>query len=292
MMKIKHKLIAMSLRKQWKKSDDNRDKDNVISDKIEVIKDLSYGKYGKWNLLDVNKPKDAEGKLPCIVSMHGGGFFYGTKETYRFYAANLAERGFVVINYNYRLSPENAFPAPLEDANNVMLWIEKNAETYNIDTNNIFFVGDSAGGNLVYNYTEIVTNPEYATLYDFKPSKLKPNAVAMNCAVYNLSGDKKDFTYDAYVQNKEKYGKYLLLGNYLTKDFPPSFMMSAPNDFLLNQLQPNADFFTSKGVTVVAKTYGTKEDPAACHVFHVNLKLDIAKQCNDDECNFFKGYLK
>jgi len=288
---IKNRIIAAKLRKQWKASDDNRDKNNVLPADIEIIKDISYGKYGKWNLLDVNKPKAVTEKLPCIVSMHGGGYFYGTKETYRYYAANLAQRGFVVINYNYRLSPEHAFPAPVEDTNNVMLWIEKNAEAYSIDTNNIFFVGDSAGGNLVYNYTEILSNPAYAAMYSFEPSKLKPNAVAMNCAAYHIIGNKKDFMYTSYIQNPKKYEKMVMFCNYLTKDFPPSFMMSAPNDFLLDQLQPNADFFTSKGIPVTAKVYGEKDDPSACHVFHVNLKLDIATQCNDDECNFFKEHL-
>ena len=57
-----------------------------------------------------------------IVNIHGGGYFYGDKELYRFYCMHLAEYGFAVINYNYRLSPENKFPAPLEDTFSVFFF--------------------------------------------------------------------------------------------------------------------------------------------------------------------------
>ncbi len=46
-------------------------------------------------------------------------------------------------------------------------------------------------------------------------------------------------------------------------------------------------FCESKKWPITAKVYGTKDNQNAEHFFHVNISLDIAKQCNDDECNFF-----
>ena len=76
----------------------------------------------------------------------------------------------------------------------------------------------------------------------------------------------------------------------MEKDFPPSFITSAPNDFLLGQAKFFADFLASKEIVTRLKIYGNKDDLQACHVFHLNQKLDIAKMCNDDECEFFKSF--
>lgn len=283
-----YKIVATKFRKDWAKNDYLRDKDFSIPENVEVIRDISYGKNGIWNLLDVNLPKNNTNPLPVIVNFHGGGFFYGTKETYKIYAGDMASRGFAVINFNYRLSPENRFPKQLEDCNSVLTWICNNSEKYNLDLNRVFFVGDSAGANLVYFYSTILTNPDYAKLYDFEIPAIKPKAVALNCGLYKIADDINDLVSKAYVgSGKKKYAENLLVEKYVTSDFPPAYIVSAPNDFLLCQVQPMADFLKSKGVTVETKVYGTKEDPNAVHVFHLNMRLDYGKQCNDDECEFF-----
>lgn len=92
--------------------------------------------------LDVYRPVEAEeNKLPVIVSVHGGGWVYGDKERYQYYCMHLAQMGFSVVNFTYRLAPEFKFPAPLEDTNLVMEWILKTAAS-NLDTEHIFGVAD------------------------------------------------------------------------------------------------------------------------------------------------------
>lgn len=283
---------ANKLRKQWGISDALRDCHFSIPDSVKVINDIMYGPYGFWNLLDLNVPKYGTGisPLPVIVNFHGGGFFYGTKEVYQYYAADLASKGFAVVNFNYRLSPENKFPAHLKDCNRVLLWILENAQQYNLDTNRIFFVGDSAGGNLVYYYSTILTNPEYAKLYPFNPAPVKPKAVAMNCAVYNIENDPNDSLSKWYKPRGNKYTENFNIQKYVTKDFPPSFLMSSAKDFLLPALEPQSKFFEEKGIPHVTKVYGEKDDENATHVFHINLALSIATQCNRDEIDFFNSY--
>lgn len=285
------KIMARKYRKAWAKNDLNRDKSFTIPQNVQVIKDISYGPKKKWNLLDVNLPKNANKLLPCIVSFHGGGFFYGTKETYQFYAADLASRNFAVINFNYRLSPENQFPNHLEDCNLVLTWLKENAEKYNIDLDKLYFVGDSAGAHLAYFYSTILTNPAYARLYNFKIPSIRPKAIGLNCGLYRIDTQKNPVLAKSYFGSVKKSNqKEDEILNYITKDFPPSFITSAPNDFLLDQAKSFADFLASKEIVTILKIYGNKDDLQACHVFHLNQKLDIAKMCNDDECAFFKSF--
>ncbi|MFO1187581.1 MAG: alpha/beta hydrolase [Alphaproteobacteria bacterium] len=58
------------------------------------------------------------------------------------------ERGGRVISVDYRLAPENKFPAAVEDAFAALTYIEKNAIEFDIDPNRLAVGGDSAGGNL------------------------------------------------------------------------------------------------------------------------------------------------
>ncbi|MCR5189302.1 MAG: alpha/beta hydrolase [Treponema sp.] len=300
MNKLMMKLLAMKIRHEWGKNDKKRDKDKSIPSDIKVTDKISYGPYGKYNKLAIYRKRDSLDKvLPCIVIFHGGGFFYGTKEVYQYYAADLAQRGFVVINFNYRLAPENPYPRQLEDINAAMTWLNQNAQNNKIDLNNLFFVGDSAGGNLVYTYTVLLTNPDFAKYYKFQlPQGIKPKAIAINCGVCDFELIDKESQEQAMLaaymgENwRSKYIEELRVKNFLTRDFPATYIVSASKDFLLYQFQPLVDLFNSKGIPCKANVYGKEDDESAVHVFHVNVHTPLADQCNDDECNFFKTFVR
>jgi acetyl esterase len=87
--------------------------------------------------------------LPALVYFHGGGFVIGDIESYDSVCRALAnESGARVISVDYRLAPENKFPAAVEDCFAAVKWIEANAMDLGIDPNRIAVGGDSAGGNL------------------------------------------------------------------------------------------------------------------------------------------------
>jgi acetyl esterase/lipase len=100
-------------------SDAERDAGLTTPPEVERFDDIQYGSDSQWNVLDVYRPKALSGKLPVIVSFHGGGWVYGDKNVYQFYCMELAKRGFAVVNYSYRLAPEYRYPAPYEDTNEV-----------------------------------------------------------------------------------------------------------------------------------------------------------------------------
>ena len=125
----------------------DRKRDNLIPLPLDITecRNISYGSHGKWNLLDVYHPNGTVEPMPTIVSIHGGGYVYSSKEVYRRYGMDMARRGFAFVNFNYRLAPRWKFPTPLWDTNSVMEWICRNAARYHLDPKRIILVGDSAG---------------------------------------------------------------------------------------------------------------------------------------------------
>ena len=122
------------------RSDRKRDEGLVIPEDVEYIRDIRYGRNQKYHELDICWPKSEDDgkKYPVIISIHGGGYVYGTKEVYQFYAADLASHGYAVVNFNYRLAPKNRFPAPLEDLQRVILWLMENKKDYPVDLGNVY----------------------------------------------------------------------------------------------------------------------------------------------------------
>ena len=96
---------------------------------------------------------------------------------------SLAQRGFAVVNFSYRLAPEHKFPASLEDTNAVFHWVLAHGEEYGFDTEKVFAVGDSAGGHNLMMFTALCTNPDYAREFPFRaPKGFVPRAIGLNCA--------------------------------------------------------------------------------------------------------------
>ncbi|MDQ0850578.1 acetyl esterase [Arthrobacter sp. B3I9] len=83
-----------------------------------------------------------------LVYFHGGAFFLGSLDTHDHVARSLAkETSHRVISVDYRLAPEAAFPAGLEDCYGVVRWAAEQGETLKWDGKNLAVAGDSSGGN-------------------------------------------------------------------------------------------------------------------------------------------------
>ena len=290
-----------TMRREWKINDAKRDAGLTTPDDIQRFDDIQYGPDPVENKLDVYRPKNAQGKIPVIVSVHGGGWVYGDKELYQFYGMTLAQRGFAVVNFTYRLAPEVKFPAPLEDTNNVINWMYENQEEYGLDMNHVFMVGDSAGGHLCGLYSAICTNPEYAVNYTFKvPDGFVPQAVALNCGAYNplsevgvLGGEQDQELMEDFLPEKGSAKERALVNvtDHVTENFPPVYLMTCVGDFCRPQAPLLEAALKKNGVYYEFKTYGTEENPLY-HVFHVTIQEPEGQKCNDEECDFFRRMMK
>lgn len=88
-------------------------------------------------------------KLPMFVYYHGGGFFGGGPDIVEQMCKLLVQTmDCVAFNVDYRLCPENHYPAPLDDCFFATKWARDNAALFGGDAARIAVSGDSAGGNL------------------------------------------------------------------------------------------------------------------------------------------------
>ncbi|QWF81287.1 alpha/beta hydrolase [Amycolatopsis sp. CA-230715] len=95
----------------------------------------------------VYTPRDATGG--GVLYIHGGGFIIGNIEMGDGDAAAIADEiGAVVVSVDYRLAPENPFPAGLEDCYTALVWTAEHAAELGIDPARIAVAGESAGGGL------------------------------------------------------------------------------------------------------------------------------------------------
>ena len=279
-------------------SDEKRDAGLTVPEDIRIFSDIRYGPYEE-NVLDVYVPKGTEEKLPAIISIHGGGWVYGDKELYSHYCMRLSQRGFAVVNFSYRLAPENRYPAGIEDCFKVFEWIKENHQDYFIDYDNMFMVGDSAGAQMAQQCLTILTNKTYAGLFSFDiPEDFRIRACCLNCGVYYLCVNKllkpnDTFMTSAYLPDDYKiYLDQYPVSKYVTSDFPPAFIMTAHHDFIRFMARPFYNKLKKTGVECEYHIYGSKQRKDIGHVFHVNCRLEEAVICNDDECAFFRKHVK
>lgn len=88
-----------------------------------------------------------EGPPPVMLWFHGGGFFMGRLTDGDPMCLDIATRsGCAVLSVNYRLIPEDPYPAAIDDAVAVLEWVSRQAESLGLDATRIAVGGVSAGG--------------------------------------------------------------------------------------------------------------------------------------------------
>src|SRR5690606_26882090 len=88
---------------------------------------------GPRHKLDVYAPEQRGAAAPVVFFIYGGGWNRGERADYQFVGRALAARGFIVVIADYRLVPEVAYPAFLEDSANALRWVQDNIADYGGD---------------------------------------------------------------------------------------------------------------------------------------------------------------
>ncbi|KAJ5925429.1 Alpha/beta hydrolase fold-3 [Penicillium verhagenii] len=191
------------------------------------------------------------GGWPVMLYFHGGGWVLGNIDTENVVCSNLCVRGnCVVVTVDYRLAPENPWPAAVHDCWEALLWLKaEGTAALSIDTSRLATGGSSAGGNL-------------AAIMTHKALTLSP---PVHFSAQLLSVPVTDNT--ATVENNESYRRYehtprpTIPENDLASplfyatgsswsQLPPALVMVGELDVLRTEGEQYAEKLQNAGVTV------------------------------------------
>jgi len=244
------------------------------------------------------RPESAgAGAAPCLVWLHGGGFVIGSIDTSDGTCRALANRtGAVVVSVDYRLAPEDPFPAGPEDAYAAVTWIAAHGADLGIDPSRIAVGGDSAGGNL----TAVVAlmardrgGPDLRLqllVYPVTDHSFETPSYLENADGYLLTRDAMIWFWNHYIADPagrdDPYASPLRAGD--LSGLPPAFVITAEYDPLRDEGEAYADKLRAAGVPVTLTRY----DGMIHGFFGMSLVLNQAKQAIDDAAVVVRDALK
>lgn len=129
----------------------NRERAASLAGPVEEVARVEGGSLpGPGGRLAYRLYSHAAGRaLPVLLYLHGGGWVVGDLDTHDSVCRALARRTDCgVLSLDYRLAPENPFPAALEDGWAALQWLHEHAAEVGVDATRIAIGGDSSGGNL------------------------------------------------------------------------------------------------------------------------------------------------
>jgi acetyl esterase len=212
------------------------------------------------------RPLDAaaEERLPALVYLHGGGWVIGDLDTHDVLCRQLANGArCAVFSVEYRLAPEDPFPAAVEDAIAATRWVAQHAGSLGIDAGRVAVGGDSAGGNL-------------AAVVALAARDAGGPALCHQLLIYPATDQRCEFP--SHARNAEGYlltrqGIEYFRGRYLSRSgdwldwraspllaprlagLPPAFVLTAGFDPLLDEGRAYAERLAQEDVEVAYLEY-------------------------------------
>ena len=190
--------------------------------------------WPKALLADVYVP-EGKGPFPAVLLIHGGGWYSGDREQVHSIAERVAQRGYVVMNATYRLSPGYRFPDAVYDLQQALRWLRGHAAEYKADAGHIGTFGYSAGAHLAAMLGTISNGDPLDTPYG--GPKTRVQAVVAG----GTPTDLRKFPGGTMVPDflgttlQEKPEVYTLASpiTHITKDDPPFFLYHGGMDMLV-----------------------------------------------------------
>ena len=197
--------------------------------------------------------------LPVLIYFHGGGWVVGDLDTHDTLCRQLANVGeCAVISVDYRMGPEQKFPAAVDDAEDVVRYVAASGTQLKIDATRIAVGGDSAGGNLA-TVIAMICRDSGGPALKFQLLIYPATDMAMEhpshysfAEGYNLTRDMMLYFRAHYLnnlaENKDWRASPLLAKNHA--NLPAAYILTAGFDPLRDEGKDFADKLTAAGVSV------------------------------------------
>ena len=228
----------------------------------------------------------ADGPLPFLYSMHGGGYVIGSYDmegpSLDRHATGLGIAGVAV---EYRLAPETPYPGPLEDCYRGLEWTYDHAEELGIDPERIGIGGTSAGGGLAAALALLARDRgEVPVAFQLLDCPMLDDRQA------TASSRRDDLKVWSRVSNEFGWRSYL--GSLYGRDvpytaapgrardlsgLPPAFVSVGSLDGFLDEDVDYAMRLLRAGVPCELHVY-----PGACHGYQIAADSDLARQSRRD----------
>lgn len=271
---------------------------NILSQTSNSLDELFHPELMLAKILDIDIPTDGgkykmkarlywdsreenlDNLRPVMVWFHGGGWLSGDINQDDTICRRFAlMNNFVVANIEYRLSPENVYPAATDDAYAALRWVGEHIARYGGDINRVILAGESSGGHLAaalaVKYFESnlgdlkVTLKSLLLVYpplDYTSTTYQPlsNVTAMlplghiefmrrTFIGYNNDGNSLINDYIFAPMNAP---------NHILKQFPPTVLILAKHDVLAAEGIRFGEKLKNLGVEVVSSMYNS-----SIHIF-------------------------
>lgn len=209
-----------------------------------------------------------------ILQLHGGGYIGGMRNAYRMFAGlyNEVSHGMSVLTVDYRVAPEDPYPAALVDAYAAYEWLLEQGWF----SEQIILAGDSAGGGLAMALCHYLKN---------QGRQLPCGIVAMSpWTDLTASGESYDTNYerdplfgrtrDSLIYNRDYVGENDPMSAYISplfgdfREFPPMLLQVGSYEMLLSDSVDVAAKARAQGVKVRLSIY-----EGMFHVFQMAAKM-------------------
>lgn len=131
---------------------------------VEKADTVQYGPHSRVNFADIWRRRDLprDGKAPVLLQVPGGAWAIGMRRPQAYpLLSHLAERGWVCVSIDYRVSPRHTWPNHIVDVKRALAWIKENIADYGGDPDFVAITGGSAGGHLCSLAALTADDPQY-----------------------------------------------------------------------------------------------------------------------------------
>ena len=212
------------------------------------------------------RPPDADGPLPAILYMHGGGWVLGNAGTHDRLVRELAVGvGAALVFVEYDRSPEAHYPVAIEQGYATAQWIGREGSAHGLDPDHIAVAGDSVGGGmtaalaLMANERGDVRFVQQSMYYPVTDAGMDTGSYEQFAEGYFLFAKSMAWFWDAYVPDLERRSESFASPLRATDDqldgLPPAFVIVDEADVLRDEGEAYAARLRGAGVPVTTVRY-------------------------------------
>ncbi|TFK93488.1 lipase/ esterase [Polyporus arcularius HHB13444] len=244
-----------------------------------------------------------EGGWPVFIFFHGGGWTLGRIDTENAFSSNMCKRAnCVVVSVDYRLGPEQKYPAAVEDAVEALQWTHsKGPEVLGINPSRIAVGGSSSGGNLAAIITHKAVDLGIPIVFQLLVVPVTDNTAKVgderypswteNARTVSLVPDKMLWFRKNYSPDPSDWTKWdnspIFAPDELFKKSPPAWIAVAELDILRDEGIAYGEKLKKAGVNAEIKVYKGAPHP----IMAMDGALQVGKELVSDAAAALKKAL-